>query len=283
MLVRLLRLCAGLSAMIVLVIVAFLVRESLPALRSVGIARFVTDASWHPATDAADGTFHLVPMIAGTLLTTAGAVLVAGPLGIASALFCRYYAPPVLAGQYRIMIELLAGIPSVVYGFWGLVVLVPMIAEIAQPGSSLLAGILILALMILPTVALMADAAIGSVPQEFLQAAAALGMTRWGTISGVVLPTARSGLLTAVILATMRALGETMAVLMVCGNVVQLPGSLFDPVRTLTANIALEMAYAMGDHRSALFVSGLLLMGLVTLLVAAAEFASRPRPFARHT
>jgi len=281
MLVRLLRLCAGLSAMIVLVIVAFLVRESLPAWRSVGLARFVTDASWHPAPDASEGTFNLLPMIVGTLLTTAGAVLLAGPLGIASALFCRYYAPPMLARPYRMMIELLAGIPSVVYGFWGLVVLVPIIAGIAQPGASLLAGILILSLMILPTIALVADAAIGSVPQESLQAAAALGLSRWGTMAGVVLPAARSGLLTAVILATMRALGETMAVLMVCGNVVQLPGSLFAPVRTLTANIALEMAYAMGDHRSALFVSGLLLMGLVALLVAAAEIASRTRPSLR--
>ncbi|MFG0332126.1 MAG: phosphate ABC transporter permease subunit PstC, partial [Maioricimonas sp. JB049] len=239
------------------------------------------DASWHPAADAAEGTFNLLPMFVGTLLATGGAVLLATPLGVGSALFCRFYAPPLLARPYRMMIELLAGIPSVVYGFWGLVVLVPLIAAIAQPGSSLLAGILILSIMILPTVALVADASFSSVPRDYLRAAAALGLSRRGTITGVVLPTAASGLLTGVILAIMRALGETMAVLMVCGNVVQVPGSLFDPVRTLTANIALEMAYAMGDHRSALFVSGLLLMGLVTLLVAAAELVSRGRSFIR--
>ncbi|QDU35729.1 Phosphate transport system permease protein PstC [Maioricimonas rarisocia] len=269
------------SAAIILVIVAFLVRESLPALRSVGIERFATDPSWHPAAVATEGTFNLLPMLVGTLLAAVGAVLLATPLGIGSALFCRFYAPPLLARPYRMMIELLAGIPSVVYGFWGLVVLVPLIAAIAQPGSSLLAGILILTVMILPTLALVADASIGSVPRDYLRAAAALGLSRWGTIAGVVLPTARSGLLTGIILATMRALGETMAVLMVCGNVVQIPGTLFDPVRTLTANIALEMAYALGDHRSALFVSGLLLMGLVTLLVAAAELVSQPRQFVR--
>jgi phosphate transport system permease protein len=163
--------------------------------------------------------------------------------------------------------ELLAGIPSVVYGLWGLVVLVPLITQVQPPGSSLLAGILIVALMILPTVALLTEASLASLPPAYWRGSAALGLGTWATVQGVCLPAIRSGMLTAVMLATARALGETMAVLMVCGNVVQVPESVFAPVRTLTANIALEMAYALDLHRSALFASGLVLMLVVAGLV----------------
>ncbi len=260
-----------------LLIIVFLVLESIPALRRVGVARFFTDDSWHPATDASQGEFNVLPMLIGTLSATAGAVTVATPLAVCSALFCHFYAPRRMAHAYRRLIELLAGIPSVVYGFWGLVVLVPLIANWHPPGASLLAGIAILTVMVLPTIAMMADAALANVPREYLRAAAALGLSRWGTVRGVVLPAARSGLLTGVILGTGRAIGETMAILMVCGNVVKIPHSVFDPVRTLTSNIALEMAYAMGDHRSALFVSGLLLMLIIVGLVAAAELVSKGR------
>jgi phosphate transport system permease protein len=272
-LVWILRGCAVITGVIVVLIVFFLMMESLPALRNVGLSRFFTDPSWHPA----EGFYNLLPMVWGTLFTMAGSVLVATPLGILSAVFCRYYAPPFIAGVYRRLIELLAGIPSVVYGFWGLVVLVPLIGRIQPPGPSLLAGIIILSIMILPTIALMADASLANVPTHYLRSSAALGLSRWATVRGVVFPAAKSGLFTGVILETGRAIGETMAILMVCGNVVQLPGGLFDPVRTLTANIALEMAYALGDHRSALFVSGLLLMGMIVALVAAAEWISRGR------
>ena len=139
----------------------------------------------------------------------------------------------------------------------------------------MLAGILILALMILPTIALFADAALAAVPEAYLQGAAALGLSRWATVRGVVLPAAAGGLWTGVLLGVGRAVGETMAVLMVCGNVVQVPGGIFDPIRPLTSNIALEMGYALGDHRSALFVSALALMLVVVGLVGAAELASR--------
>ncbi len=269
-----LRGCGALTGAVVLLIAAFLVSESFPGLRHVGPERFFGDPSWHPAAAAAEGSFNLVPMLWGTLLATAGAVLLATPLGILSAVFCQGYAPPVVARWYRRLIELLAGIPSVVYGFWGLVVLVPLIARIRPPGASLLAAVLVLAMMILPTIALSAAAALECVPRRYLRGAAALGLGRWATLAGVALPAARSGIATGVVLAAGRALGETMAVLMVCGNVVQVPESFFAPVRTLTANIALEMAYALGDHRSALFVSGLLLLALVTALVLAAEAIS---------
>jgi phosphate transport system permease protein len=204
-----------------------------------------------------------------------GSVLVATPLGIISAVFRQYYAPRAVGQLYRRLIELLAGIPSVVYGFWGLVVLVPLIGRIHPPGQSLLAGILILTIMILPTIALMADASLSNIPPEYLRGAAALGLSRHTTVRSVVLPAAKSGLFTGVILETGRAIGETMAILMVAGNVVQLPQSVFDPIRTLTANIALEMAYATGNHRAALFVSGLVLMIVIIVLIAAAEHLSR--------
>ena len=261
------------AGVIVVLITVFLIREALPVLRQVGLLRFFRDASWHPA----ENLYNFIPMLWGTLLVTAGAVLVATPLGILSAVFCQYYAPPPIAGLYRRLIELLAGIPSVVYGFWGLVVLVPLIGRLQPPGTSLLAGIAILTLMILPTIALTADASFAKVPPEYLQGAAALGLSRWATVRGVVFPAAKSGLFTGLILGTGRAIGETMAVLMVCGNVVQTPKSLFSPMRTLTANIALEMAYAMGNHRSALFVSGLLLMAIIVALVTVAEVISEGR------
>jgi phosphate transport system permease protein len=259
--------------MIVLLIVTFLVMEAFPVLRHVGVTRFFTDPSWHPA----EGFYNLTPMLWGTLFAMVGSVLIATPLGILSGVFCHYYAPPAVARPYRKLIELLAGIPSVVYGFWGLVVLVPLIGAIRPPGPSLLAGIVILTIMILPTIALMADASLTNVPQQYVRGAAALGLSRWATIRGVVFPATKSGLFTGVILGTGRAIGETMAILMVCGNVVQTPDSLFSPIRTLTANIALEMAYALGDHRAALFVSGLVLMAMIAALVAAADWISHGR------
>lgn len=256
--------CAALAGLILLLVCAFLLQESWPALRNVGFTAFVTDAAWHPTARLAQ--FNLLPMLWGSLASTLGAILLATPLAVLSAVFCHYYAPAVLRSLYRRMLELLAGIPSVVYGFWGLVMLVPMIRELHPPGPSLLAGILILTLMILPTIALMADAALSALPSQYARTAASLGLSRWTTIRRVLLPAARGGISAAVILGTGRAIGETMAILMVCGNLVQTPDSLFSPIRTLTANIALEMAYALGTHRSALFVSGLLLVTVIVLL-----------------
>lgn len=277
-LLRVLRIAGVLAGAIVVLIVVFLVIEALPAFRTVGMARFFTDSSWHPAGGAEQGRFNLTPMLIGTLLATAGAIALAAPLGLACALFACFYAPRHIARFHRRIVELLAGIPSVVYGFWGLVVLAPLIGRWQPPGQSLLAAILILAIMILPTVALLSEAALRRVPPAHIQAAHAMGLSRLGTIFGAALPAARGGIATAVLLATGRAIGETMAVLMVAGNVVQTPQSVFDPVRTLTANIALELGYAMDHHRSALFVSGLMLMGMIVGLVALAEWSGRGRP-----
>ena len=272
-LIWILRIIAAIAGAIMVLILGFLLREALPILQSVGIKAFLTDKTWSPSQQS----YNLVPMIWGTVFTATGAVLLATPLGIISALFCQYYAPKAIASGYRRLIELLAGIPSVVYGFWGLVVLVPLINQLHPPGTSLLAGILILTLMILPTIALVADATFAEVPQEYLLGAAAMGLSSWGTIWQIILPASKSGLFTGMILEIGRAIGETMAVLMVCGNVVQTPDSIFAPVRTLTANIALEMAYALDNHRSALFVSGLLLLSVIILLAIAAELVKWDR------
>lgn len=257
---------ACLSTALVILIAVFLVQESWPVLRTIGITRFLFDAGWYPL----EKLFGLAPMLGATVAVSTLAILIAAPIGVASAIFCRFVAAPRLAQVYRGLIALLAGIPSVAYGLWGLTVLVPMIAKFQPPGASLLAASLILAVMILPTIALTTDAAISSVPKSYWHGATALGLSREATIIKVILPAARASIGAGILLATARALGETMAVLMVAGNVVQFPTSLFDPMRTLTANIALEMAYATGDHRSALFVSGLMLTALVMVLATLA-------------
>ena len=239
---RLLRRCLGaaslLSGSVVLLILLFLVRESIPAWESVGPSRFLSDGGWFPA-GGPEGQFDLGPMLWGTALLTLGALLLATPVGLAVAVYGRFYAPRAFVRPLRRVVEVLAGVPSVVYGFWGLVTLVPLIQSWRPPGQSLLAGILILALMVLPTLALMSEAALRAVPRSLLDGAAALGLDRWATVRGVAMPAALPGIASGVLLSTVRALGETMAVLMVCGNVVQVPGSVFDPVRSLTANIAL--------------------------------------------
>lgn len=271
---------ATVSGLLVVVIAAFVFGEAFPALTGIGVVRFLTDASWHPAADAKSGTFNLLPIVLGTLLSSAGAILLAAPIGVFSGVFLRLYAPPTMAHGYRRIIELMAGVPSVVYGLWGLEALVPLVARLHPPGQSLLTGIIILAIMILPTVALLVDAALAAVPREYLTGAAALGFSRPTTAFRVMVPAARSGIVAAVILALVRALGETMAVVMVCGNVVRIPGSPFDPVRTLTGTIALEMGYARNDHRAALFVCGLILLMLVASLVVLVELLRRTRRYA---
>ncbi|PXX15976.1 phosphate ABC transporter membrane protein 1 (PhoT family) [Nitrosomonas ureae] len=273
LLIGILRVGAMLAALVVLLILIFLLHESWPVLSSLPITRFINDVSWHPL----ENTYNLMPMLSGTVWTSSGALLLAIPLSLASALFIVFYAPLHLATAYKRLIELLSGIPSVVFGFWGLTTLVPLINQWNPPGASLLAGILVLTMMILPTVTLTAYTALAAVPDELLRNAAALGLSRWGMIKGVALPAAKTGITTGIILAAARALGETMAVLMVAGNVVQYPETLFDPVRTLAANIALETAYAMGDHRAVLFVSGLLLMLLIMVLSGLVELLEKQR------
>ncbi len=258
-------------ALLLVLVVFFLVKESWPVIRNGGWQAFFQDQGWYPS----EGRFGMMPMIWASLAMTLGAILLALPIGLASALFLQFYASEPIAKGYRLLLNLLAGIPSVVFGLWGLTQLVPLIGAWQPPGASLLAAILVLTLMIVPTVALTSAAALAAVPRELLSAAVALGFTRKTMMISVVIPAAKGGIIRGALLAIARALGETMAVLMVAGNVVQNPSGLFEPVRALTANIALEMAYAMDDHRAGLFVSGLLLILVVWILaMVAARFTN---------
>lgn len=254
---------AALIAGAVLVpILVLLVLRSLPLLQPGALWQALTSSDWQPQA----GAYGLLAMLAGSLLVALLALLVAAPLGVLYAVWLNLYLPAGPARPLRALLELLAGIPSVVYGLWGLLVLVPLVNAWAPPGASLFTAALVLALMLLPFSALVSDAALAGPVQRRLPAARALALSRWGTFRRVLWPETRGPILGGIVLQFGRALGETLAVLMVAGNVIQLPGSVFDPVRTLTANIALEMGYATAGHQTALFLSGLLLL-VVTLIL----------------
>lgn len=263
------------AALLLMLIVLFLLNESWPFLASLWREGhwlgLLENQGWYPL----EGRFGMAPMILASIAVTLVAMLLALPLGLANAIYLEFYASPITARGFRLLLNLLAGVPSVVFGLWGLTRLVPLITQWQPPGASLLAAILVLTLMILPTIALTSASALASVPKDLLAGSMALGLRRKTQILHILLPAARSGIASGALLATARALGETMAVLMVAGNVVQLPTGLFEPVRVLTANIALEMAYAMGDHRASLFASGLLLTLLVWLLSWVAHRVNR--------
>lgn len=259
---------ACVSGSIVLLIVLFVLWQALPALRDVGLRRFVADADWRP-TSISEPQFGMLPMLAGSGLVTLGAVLLATPLAVFSAVLAEFYAPRSAAWLLRRLLELLNGVPSVVFGFWGLVVVVPLINAWHPPGQSLLAGILVLALMLIPTVALSTSAALRGVSGDLKISAAALGLGRGAVVWSLAVPQASRGITGGVLLGAARAIGETMAVVIVCGNIVQVPRSIFDPVRTITANIAMEMSYATAGHRSVLFATGLALILATGFLVAA--------------
>ena len=272
-----LRLCASVAALVIVFIVTYLCTQSFPLLGRngieglSGITRFFTDLTWAPRR----GQFNLSPMLVGTLCATLGAILLAAPLGIATAIFARFYAPAAIIKIVHGVLGLLAGIPSVVYGLWGLTVFVPWLNTYHPPGFSLLVGIGILTIMVVPTVALVSESALQAVPREHIVGGFALGCSRWQVVRSIVLPAARSGVMTGVILGVTRIIGETMAVAMVMGNTIRMPDSLFAPVRTLTAHIALEMSFALGDHRAALFTAGLLLLVVVIGLVLLADRIQR--------
>lgn len=260
---KLLFLSAVTAIFIVLLIFVFIFMEGLPVIKKYGILHFIAGRFWHPD----DSEFGLLPMVIGSIYVTIGSLVLGVPLGIGCAIFLAEMAPRKITMLIRPAIELLAGIPSVVYGFYGLVVLVPLIREIfGGKGFSVLAGSIVLAIMILPTIINISEDSIRAVPREFKEGSFALGATNWQTIKKVILPTARSGIITAVVLGMGRAIGETMAIILVTGNVAVAPKSMLEPVRTLTANIAIEMGYAAGDHANALFATGIVLFVFIIML-----------------
>ncbi len=266
---RALALTALSSLLILASITFFIFREGAPLVHRIGLRNFLS-SDWHPTA----GAFGIAAMVVGSALVTAGALAFAVPLGVGCAIVLAELAPPVLRRVLKPAIEILAGIPSVVYGFMGIVVVLPWIrAHLGGPGASALAALAILGVMILPTVTAISLDALQAVPPSYREGSLAMGATGWQTIRRVVLPAARPGIVAAVILGLGRAVGETMAVVMVAGNAVQFPHSLLDPVRTLTANLALEMGYASGDHRAALFATGMVLFLIVIVLNGVAGLA----------
>jgi phosphate transport system permease protein len=246
-----------------LLITIFIFNEGLPIIIKTGVGNFIFGAHWAPTK----GHFGILAMILSSIYVTVGAVICGVPLALACAIVLAEFAPPRLTRILKPTIELLAGIPSVVYGFLGVVLLVPLIREyLGGPGLSLLAAALILGIMILPTVISISIDAINAVPNIYREGSIALGATQWQTVRKLVLPAARSGIITAIILGMGRAIGETMAVIMVAGNALKIPTSVLDPVRTLTANIALELGYASGAHREALFATGIVLFIIIMIL-----------------
>jgi phosphate ABC transporter permease protein PstC len=258
-------------------ITAFIFKEGLPIMLRVGLGRFILSSDWYPT----EGEFGIFPMIVGSLAVTAGAMVIGVLFGLGCAVLLTQFAPPRLVSVLKPSIELLAGIPSVVYGFLGVGILVPLIREnLGGPGLSVLAASIVLGIMVLPTITSISVDALQAVPRSYREGSIALGATVWQTTHRVVLRAARSGIVAAVILGMGRAVGETMAVIMVAGNTLDVPQSILDPVRTLTSNIALEMGYAAGDHRKALFATGVVLFVIIMILntIALAVSGRRARP-----
>ena len=253
-------------------IVFFIMLESLPAFSEIGALNFIFGTTWAPTKDflPVSERFGILPMIVGSLVVTAGATLVGGTMGVFTAVFLAYFCPKRLKAVFNQVINLLAGIPSIVYGYFGLVVLVPLLAEVSptNSGQGALAGSLILGIMILPTVASIVRNSIESVPEAYFEGALALGCSREQAVFKTVLPAAKSGTVTGVIMGIGRAVGETMAVMMVAGNTPQFIEGPFTSIRTLTVNIVMDMNYAEGLHLQALIATGFVLLVLVLLLNA---------------
>lgn len=273
---RCVQLLASGSAVVIILIVAFVLANGVPFLVKTGLAEFILGTTWDPTAD--EPSYGILPMIVGTGLATFGALAFAVPLGLACAIYISEMVKSAIASVLRSAVELLAGIPSVVYGFFGMVLVVPFIRDVLNSrigGYSILAGSIVLAIMILPTVISISVDALKSVPVSYREASLALGANEWQTIAKIVLPAARSGIIAAVVLAMGRAIGETMAVAMVMGGVKAMPGaslsnSLFKPLqvflepgRTMTATIAMEMGYAAPTHKQALFAIAVILTATV--------------------
>ncbi len=251
------------SVICMLLIAGFTLSKGLPAIQEIGFKEFVFGMKWKPGAKI----FGIFPMIVASLYATIGAIVIGVPIGLLTAVFISEVAPKWLANILKPMVDLLSAIPSVVYGFFGLIIILPIIDDkFRTGGNSLLAAIIILGIMILPTIINISAYSIRTVPKEYKEGSLALGATKMQTIFKVTLPAAKSGILAGVILGIGRAVGETMAVLLVAGNAAIMPAGLLSRVRTLTANIAVEMSYATGLHQEALFATGVVLFAFIIIL-----------------
>lgn len=257
--------CASIAILSIITITVFIFVEGSPAIFKIGIFDFLFSAKWKPSAEK----YGILAMIIGSVYATIGAIIIGVPIGILTSVFLAEIAPDWITKMMRPAVELLAGIPSVVYGFFGLIVVVPIIDSMeasGSSGSSLLAACIILGIMILPTIISITETSLRSVPKEYKEGSLALGASHMQTIFKVMIPAAKSGILTGVILGIGRAIGETMAVILVCGNTVKIPLSIFDRFRPMTANIALEMSYAFGLHQEALLATGVILFIFIMIL-----------------
>lgn len=254
----------------VVLICIFLFCNGIPAMAEIGFFDFVGGQKWSPTNVPA--SYGILYMIIGSIYVTAGAVLVGVPIGVLTAVFLARFCPQPIYKFLKPATELLAGIPSIVYGFFGLMVVVPFIREhFGGSGSSLMAASLVLGIMILPTIIGVSESSICAVPESYYEGALALGATRERSVFKAVFPAAKSGVLAGIVLGIGRAIGETMAVVLIAGNQVQLPESLTDGVRTLTANIVLEMGYATGLHRQALIATAVVLFVFILLITVSMQ------------
>lgn len=245
-----------------LLITIFIFIQGVPLIFKAGLKNFFS-THWAPTK----GNFGILSMIVGSLLVTIGALIIGVPLSLACSIFLAEFAPASAQKILKPIIELLAGIPSVVYGFIGIVILIPLIRNtLGGSGFSVLSASIILGIMILPTIVSISYDSLVAVPQSYREGSYALGATKWQTVLMVLFPSARSGIIAAIILGMGRAIGETMAVIMIAGNALKIPGSVLDPVRTITSTIALELGYSTGDHRAALFACGTILFIIIVLL-----------------
>lgn len=259
-------LAALVSILCVGLICVFLFANGIPAMREIGVLDFLLGRTWKPGNDI----YGIFPMIIGSVYVTGGALLLGVPIALLTAVYLAYFCPD---GLYRLLkpaVELLAGIPSVVYGFFGIVVLVPFVRTISEPldgkGNSIATASILLAIMILPTIIGVVEPALRSVPRSYYEGALALGATHERSVYTAVVPAAGSGILAGIVLGVGRAMGETMAVIMVAGNQARMPKGVFQGIRTLTGNIVIEMGYAAGLHREALIATGVVLFAFILII-----------------
>lgn len=254
---------AIISIVAVALICVFLFANGIPAMHKIGFAEFLTGTKWKPGNNK----FGIFPMIVGSIYVTGGALLIGVPVGVLMSIFMARFCPAKLYKVLKPVVNLLAGIPSIVYGFFGLIVLVPFIREhFDSNGQSILCAAILLGIMILPTIIGASEPTIRAVEQSYYEGALALGATHERSVFTVVVPAAKSGILAAVILGVGRALGETMAVMMVVGNQPRVPDSILTGVRTLTTNIVMEMGYATDLHREALIATGVVLFVFILVI-----------------
>lgn len=257
---------ACVSVLCVALICAFLLANGLPAMGEIGVLKFLSGTRWKPGADI----YGIFPMIVGSVYVTAGALLLGVPVALLTAVYLAFFCPK---GPYRVLkpaVELLAGIPSVVYGFFGIVVLVPAVRALGErwdgSGNAMLTASILLAIMILPTIIGVVEPALRAVPTSYYEGALALGATHERSVYTAVVPAAKSGILAGIVLGVGRAMGETMAVIMVAGNQPRMPKGILQGVRTLTGNIVIEMGYATGLHREALIATGVVLFVFILLI-----------------